>query len=111
MKFDKPADSSLCDAVIGLPGGDKDHGFRGNKAPVLHRAVLPDTMGWIQENSGEGKILFATLPLELRNNLRAAGDVYLYRIFGDDAGQKHDADRRDHAVIVDLQQERHITLR
>jgi hypothetical protein len=50
------------------------------KTTVLSRVVLPSGEHWAAKSVGKGKILFATLPLELNGNLQAVADVYSYAI-------------------------------
>lgn len=66
--------------VMHLAGSDEVLSFRGNKTTLLSRAVLPDESDWMEKPLGKGKILFATLPLELNDNLQAVGAVYSYAL-------------------------------
>jgi len=66
--------------VMHFAGGDETLIFGGNKTTVLSRGVLPDGKDWVEKPLGKGKILFATFPLELNDNLRAVGDVYSYAL-------------------------------
>jgi hypothetical protein len=60
------------------PGGQEELTFAGSGTTVLSRADLPDGHDWMEKPLGKGRILFATLPLELNQNLQAVGDVYRY---------------------------------
>jgi hypothetical protein len=66
--------------MISFPGGDEALSFTENKTTVLSRATLPDGQDWIEKPFGKGKILLATLPLELNDNVQAIGDVYVYAL-------------------------------
>ena len=68
------------DPIMHFAGGDEVLSFRGNKTTVLSRAVLPGDSDWVEKPLGKGKVLFAALPLELNDNLRAVGDVYSYAL-------------------------------
>jgi Beta-galactosidase len=61
--------------VFRWPGGEAELTFAGNKTSVLSQAG--DKL-WQESSLGKGKILFAALPLELNQNLKAVGDVYRY---------------------------------
>jgi len=58
------------------PSGEEELTFAGNKTTVLTRAQLPGGQDWTEVPLGKGRLLFATLPLELNQNLRAVGAVY-----------------------------------
>jgi Beta-galactosidase len=60
------------------PGGQEELTFAGTGTTVLSRAHLPDGQDWVEKSFGKGRILFASLPLELNQNLQAVGDVYRY---------------------------------
>jgi hypothetical protein len=60
------------------PGGEEEFTFAGNKTTILSRAQLPDGQDWKEVSLGKGQILFATLPIELNENLKGIGDVYSY---------------------------------
>jgi len=60
------------------PVGDDTFTFTGNTTTVLSRAQLPGNEDWVERPWGEGRILFAALPLELSDNLAALGRVYRY---------------------------------
>jgi hypothetical protein len=59
-------------------GGDDAFAFTGMKTTVLSRAELPGGEDWVERPWGQGKILFAALPLELSDNFGALGRVYRY---------------------------------
>ena len=58
--------------------GEAELTFGGNKTTILSRARMPGDQDWEEKPLGKGKILFAALPLELNQNLRAMADVYRY---------------------------------
>jgi hypothetical protein len=60
------------------PEGEEEFTFAGEKTTVLSQARLPGDQDWIEKPLGKGKILFATLPLELSENLPALGHIYSY---------------------------------
>ena len=60
------------------PGGEEELTFGGNMTTVLSRAQMPGDQDWLEKPLGKGKILFAALPLELNQNLKAVGDIYRY---------------------------------
>jgi Beta-galactosidase len=60
------------------PGGEQELIFAGNKTTVLSRAQMPGGRDWLEQPLGKGKILFASLPIELNQNLQAVGDIYRY---------------------------------
>ena len=64
--------------TINWPGGEAELTFGGNKTTVLSRAQMPGDADWAERPLGNGRILFAALPLELNQNLQAVGDVYRY---------------------------------
>jgi hypothetical protein len=60
------------------PGGDAELTFAGSKTTVLSRAQTPGDHDWVEQPLGKGKILFATMPIELNQNLQVVGDIYRY---------------------------------
>jgi glycosyl hydrolase family 42 (putative beta-galactosidase) len=66
--------------IFKWPGGEEELTFAGNKTTVLSRAQLPGNQDWAEIPIGQGKILFATLPLELNQNLKGVAEVYRYAI-------------------------------
>jgi hypothetical protein len=60
------------------PGGEAELTFAGSKTTMLSRAQTPGDHDWLERPLGDGKILFATLPIELNQNLQAVGDIYRY---------------------------------
>jgi hypothetical protein len=71
---------TLRDMPFHFPGGDEQLSFGGQKTNLLSRASLPGGGEWVEKPLGKGRILFATLPLELNGNLQAVGDVYRYAL-------------------------------
>jgi hypothetical protein len=66
------------DNLIKWPGGEAWLTYSGDKTTFLERAVLPGDKRWSETRLGQGRILFAPLPLELNDNLQAIGDIYRY---------------------------------
>ena len=66
--------------VAKFPWGEERLSFGGDKTTTLTRAELPDHADWLEKPLGKGRILFAPLPLELNDNLRAIGDAYRYAL-------------------------------
>ena len=60
------------------PGGEEQFTFTGNKTTILSRAQMSGDKDWVEQPLGKGKILFAALPIELNQNLKAVGDIYRY---------------------------------
>jgi hypothetical protein len=60
------------------PGGEAELTFGGSKTTILSRAQTPGGHDWLEQPLGNGKIMFATLPIELNQNLQAVGDIYRY---------------------------------
>jgi hypothetical protein len=58
------------------PGGEEELTFAGNKTTILSRAQIPGDKDWSEQPLGKGRILFAALPIELNQNLKAVGDIY-----------------------------------
>ncbi len=63
-----------------FPWGDERLTFGGEKTTTLMRSELSDHADWIEKTIGKGRILYAPLPLELNDNLRAIGDAYSYAL-------------------------------
>lgn len=63
-----------------FPWGDEHLTFGGDKTTMLTRAELPQPSDWLEKTVGKGRILYAPLPLELNDNLRAVGDAYRYAL-------------------------------
>jgi hypothetical protein len=60
------------------PGGEEEFTFAGNKTTILSRAQMSGDKDWAEQPLGEGRILFAALPIELNQNLKAVGNIYRY---------------------------------
>jgi hypothetical protein len=60
------------------PGGEEEFTFTGDKTTVLSTAQLPLHSDWKEVPLGKGRILFASLPLELSDNLEGIGHIYSY---------------------------------
>lgn len=68
------------DNQIEWPDGKATLVYSGQKTDTLECARLPDGKTFIEKPLGKGKILFATLPLELNDNLEAVGEIYRYAL-------------------------------
>jgi hypothetical protein len=66
--------------IFHFPGGEETVDFPGLKTTVLSQAILPNGEDWVEKRLGNGRILFAALPLELNSNLQAVADVYSYAL-------------------------------
>jgi hypothetical protein len=71
---------TLRENLFHFPGGEESLEYSGMKTTVLNRAILPSGEDWAERPLGKGKILFATLPLELNGNMQAVADVYSYAL-------------------------------
>jgi hypothetical protein len=60
------------------PGGEEELTFAGNKTTILSRAQMSGDKDWAEQPLGQGRILFAALPIELNQNLKAVGNIYRY---------------------------------
>lgn len=69
---------SLRDEPMQWPGGDDVFLFGGKKTTVLSQASLADGKQWEETSLGKGRVLFASLPLEMSDDLQALGRVYKY---------------------------------
>lgn len=63
-----------------FPGGEESLVYSGSKTTILNRAILPRGGEWVEKPLGKGKILFATFPLELNDNIHAVADIYSYAL-------------------------------
>jgi hypothetical protein len=70
----------LREQLMRFPGGEEHLTFAGDITTAMSQAALPDGSLWAEKPLGKGRILFAALPLELNDNLRAVGDVYGYAL-------------------------------
>jgi hypothetical protein len=68
------------ETLFHFPGGDESLSFSGLKTTILNRAILPNGGEWVEKPLGQGKILFATFPLELNDNIQAVANVYSYAL-------------------------------
>jgi hypothetical protein len=83
-----------------FPGGDEQLSFGGTKTNVLSRAALPDGGQWVERPLGKGRILFATLPLELNDNLAAVGDVYRYALQAAQIAPVYTTTLKDPGILI-----------
>jgi len=66
------------ESMVKWPEGQARLTFSGDRTTYLNRAALPGDWTWAERTFGKGKILFATLPIELNDNIDAVGSVYRY---------------------------------
>jgi hypothetical protein len=81
-------------------GGEAELTFGGNKTTVLSRAQTPGDQAWLEKPLGNGKILFAALPLELNQNLQAVGDVYRYAMKAADLSPTYTTTLADTGILI-----------
>ena len=91
---------TIRDHEMHFPGGDESLSFSGNKTTVLSRAVVADGENWVEKQLGKGKILFATLPLELNDNLQAMGDVYRYALKTAGVSAAYSTTMKDAGILI-----------
>jgi hypothetical protein len=88
------------DTLFHFPGGDEALNFAGLKTTLLSRAALPDGDDWAEKPLGNGKILFATLPLELNGNLQAVADVYSYALKAAKVAPVYSTTVKDPGILI-----------
>ena len=66
------------DQLLKWAGGSARLRWPGENTTYAEEALTPDGSTWVEKHYGEGRILFATMPLELNDNLEAIGSVYRY---------------------------------
>jgi hypothetical protein len=66
--------------ILEWPLGKARLTYSGIRPTYLGRAFMRDGNTWVSKTLGQGKIMFAALPLELNDNLQAVGDVYQYAV-------------------------------
>ncbi|MGC2804885.1 MAG: beta-galactosidase [Candidatus Acidiferrales bacterium] len=76
----QPGPLTTRENILDWPLGKSRLTYSGIKTTYLDRAFLPGGASWAIQALGKGKIIFATLPLELNDNLQAVGDVYKYAV-------------------------------
>ncbi|MBZ5618756.1 MAG: beta-galactosidase [Acidobacteriia bacterium] len=82
------------------PGGETRLTYGGDKTTFLDRAVLPDGSGWAERTVGKGRILFASLPLELNDNLQAIGEVYRYAVKAAGVAATYSTNVQDPGILI-----------
>lgn len=78
-----PYSAGLLDVVensFEWPGGHAVLQYLGKNPDLLQQAKLANGATFAEVTRGKGKILFATLPLEMNTNWRAVGEVYSYAL-------------------------------
>jgi hypothetical protein len=91
---------TLRENLFHFPGGDEALEYSGMKTTVLNRAILPHGEDWAEEPLGKGKILFAALPLELNDNLRAVADVYSYALKAAKIAPVYSTTLKDPGILI-----------
>lgn len=91
---------TLRDNLFHFPGGDETLVYFGLKTTVLSRAILPNGEDWVEKPVGEGKILFAALPLELNDNLKAVADVYSYALKVANIAPAYSTTLKDPGILI-----------
>lgn len=76
----EPGPLTTRENVLEWPLGKTRLTYPGDKTTYLDRAFVRDGSTWLTKTLGNGKIVFAALPLELNDNLQAVGDVYKYAV-------------------------------
>lgn len=71
---------TIRESLLQWPGGQARLTFGGDRTTFLDRAALPGDATWAERTVGKGKILLASFPLELNENLDAVGSVYRYAL-------------------------------
>jgi hypothetical protein len=91
---------TLRENIVHFPGGDEAIEYFGLKTTILSRAILPDGEDWAEKPVGKGKILFATLPLELNGNLQAVADVYSYALKAANIAPVYSTTLKDPGILI-----------
>ena len=68
----------LRNQTVAWPGGTADFTFAHNKTTLLSEAQSSDGKNWHEAVVGQGRILFAGVPIELGENMEGLGRVYRY---------------------------------
>jgi hypothetical protein len=76
----KPAKLFTRNNEVRWPAGSAHLIYGGALTDFLDRAVFPEDKTFIEKPLGRGKILLCAFPLELNENLDAAGEIYKYAI-------------------------------
>jgi glycosyl hydrolase family 42 (putative beta-galactosidase) len=86
--------------IFKWPGGEEELTFGGNKTTVLSRAQTPADQDWLEKPLGKGKILFAALPLELNQNLKAVGNIYRYAMKASNIAPVYTTTLTDPGILI-----------
>jgi hypothetical protein len=86
--------------LLKWPGGEAHLTWTGDKTTYLDRAFLADGSTWAERTLGKGKILFASLPIELNENLQAAGDVYRYAVSLAGVAPTYTTNLKDSGILI-----------
>ena len=82
------------------PGGEAELTFAGDSTTILSRAQLPGSQDWVEEPLEKGKILFATVPIELNQNLEAVGEIYRYAMAAAKVAPTYTTTIRDPGMLI-----------
>jgi hypothetical protein len=91
---------TLRETLLQWPAGEARLTFGEDKTTFLDRAVLPSGATWAEKPLGKGEILFATLPLELNDNVQAIGDVYRYALKAASVAPTYSTAVEDPGILV-----------
>lgn len=83
-----------------FPGGEETLEYSGLKTTVLNRAILAGSEDWVEKPLGKGKVLFAALPLELNDNLKAVADVYSYALKIANVTPAYTTELKDPGILI-----------
>jgi Beta-galactosidase len=86
--------------LLHFPGGEEALTYSGMMTTTVGRAVLHDDEDWLDRLFGKGKILFATLPLELNDNVRSVADVYRYALKAAHVPPVYSTTNKDPGILI-----------
>jgi len=101
---------SLRESILQWPEGQARLTFGGDRTTFLDRAALPGDATWTEQTLGKGKILLASFPLELNDNLDAVGSVYRYALKVAGVTPVYSAAVNDPGILICPTQFPHATL-
>ena len=95
--------------LISGPGGGA-LSFSGDKTTFLERIFLPNGQTFLETTLGKGRILLVPLPVELNDNLKAAGDLYRYALGVANVAQTYSTPLNDPGMLICPTEFDHATL-
>jgi len=101
---------TIRESILQWPEGQARLTFGGDRTTFLDRAVLPGNATWAEQTVGKGKILLASFPLELNDNLEAVGSVYRYALKVAGIAPTYSAAVNDPGILICPTQFAHATL-